>query len=210
MRPALSILVPAYNAERFVRSAMESISRQTFGDFEVIIVNDGSTDGTLNVLRRHADSDGRFKIISRANQGLTRSLNEALAASQGDIIGRMDADDIALPTRLASQMRFLADHPKVVAAGTAALITDPGGLPIVKAFTYTSHDDIDRVHLEKATSAIAHPSAVVRRSALDRVGGYRPELEPAEDLDLWLRWPKSANSPTSRKFTFDTGFTCPA
>lgn len=184
--PTISVLMPVYNAERYIAEAVESILAQTFGDFEFLIVDDGSTDRSPKLLHRYAQKDPRIQLISRPNTGYVRALNEMLARSRGEFIARMDADDIALPNRFALQVAFLRQNPEVVCVGGAQDFIDEAGRVL---FHYAEVEQ-DREIQQKAlsgTTPINHPSAMMRRAALIQVGGYDESLCPAEDLDLWLK-----------------------
>jgi len=185
MNPTISVVIPAYNAERYLSAAVESVLSQTFGDFEVILVDDGSADGTLSIAQGLARRDSRLRVISRPNTGLTTALNDGIAASGGRFIARMDADDICMPQRFERQLSFLQSHPEVVAVGGRVAMIDPDGLPIATAFFLRTHEEIDAANLA-GRCAMAHPTVMMRRDALERVGGYKFP-SPAEDLDLWLR-----------------------
>jgi glycosyltransferase involved in cell wall biosynthesis len=184
--PSISVCMPVYNAERYLAEAVESILGQTFGDFEFLIIDDGSTDGSHDILRRYAASDPRLRVVSRPNTGYLIALNEMLASARGEFVARMDADDVALPERFERQAAYLRSHPEVLAVGTRILLIDPEGAPLTEMCTLQTHDDIDRSHLE-ARMGICHPSVMARAEVLRKVGGYRPEYYTAEDMDLWLR-----------------------
>ncbi len=115
--PLLSILMPVYNAGRYLRPAIASLLAQDFRDFELIIVNDGSTDGSAGIIDSFAVRDARIRVFTRANAGIVSALNAGLAVAQGGLIARMDSDDIALPGRLRAQVDFMQAHPECVAAG---------------------------------------------------------------------------------------------
>ena len=110
--------MPVYNAAHYVAGAVESILGQTFREFEFVIVDDGSIDGSTQILKRFAERDSRIRLIRRENRGLVASLNEGIEAARGEFIARMDADDIALPERLARQLESLRCNHDVVAVGT--------------------------------------------------------------------------------------------
>ncbi len=126
--PSISVLMPVYNTERYVAEAIESILAQTFGDFEFIIVNDGSTDDSLAILRRYEQQDQRIRLITRPNTGIVGALNDGLALARAELVARMDADDVSLPERLGKQRDFMSSHPGCVAMSTAYTIMDPDGL----------------------------------------------------------------------------------
>lgn len=185
--PTLSVLMPVYNGATYLAQAIESIRAQTFGDFEFIIVNDGSTDRTLKILQRFAQKDPRIRILSRPNTGIVGALNDGLAVCRGEYIVRMDADDFALPERLARQFRYLETHPELVAIGSSVLMVDPAGRPL-KKFQAQSDPKLVRIGLIGAIDiGIIHPALMVRRSVMERVGGYRQPYQLVEDFDLFQR-----------------------
>jgi glycosyltransferase involved in cell wall biosynthesis len=184
--PLISVLMPAYNAERYVAQAVASILTQTLGDFEFLIVNDGSSDRTPTILERYARQDSRIRLISRPNTGHIVALNEMLHLARGEYIARMDADDIALPQRFELQVEFLQHHSAVVCVGGAHEIIDEAGRLITCWHLLLDDADIQKAALA-GHGSICHPCAMIRREALLAVGGYNSDLMPAEDLDLWLR-----------------------
>ena len=125
--PAVSVLMPVYNAQRYVAEAVQSILTQTMGDFEFIIIDDGSTDDSTRILRDWAQRDSRIRLVSRPNTGLCVALNEGLAMANGRYIARMDADDISLPQRFALQLEYLKTHEKLVCIGGSFLLIDAAG-----------------------------------------------------------------------------------
>jgi glycosyltransferase involved in cell wall biosynthesis len=185
---ALSVLMPVYNAERYVAEAVESILAQTYSDFEFLIINDGSTDGSLKILRRYERQDSRIRLISRANTGYVVALNEMLDLARGEYIARMDADDMALPERFARQVDYLRANPECLAVGSMVLLVDAEGEPLRPFFVNNlTHEEIDRAHLSGKGGALAHPAAMMRCAALRAIGGYHTDAFPVEDLDLFLR-----------------------
>jgi glycosyltransferase involved in cell wall biosynthesis len=179
--------MPVYNARRYLRAAVESILAQTFRDFELIVVDDGSKDDSLAILREYAAKDDRVRIISRPNTGIVGALNDGLAAARGELVARMDSDDLALPERFEKQVAFLRAHPDHVLVGSQVLLIDPDGAPLCpKRDTEYTHDRIDWAHLHHRWPMV-HPSVMVRRDAVNAVGGYRDKYEWLEDLDLFLR-----------------------
>ena len=117
--PLISVCMPVYNAKRYLGEAVESILSQTFRDFEFLIIDDGSTDRSLAILQRYAAQDARIRLSSEPNAGYVVRLNEMLHQARGDLIARMDADDVALPERFARQVEFLRSHPEVDVVGGA-------------------------------------------------------------------------------------------
>lgn len=185
--PAISVLMPVYNASAYVREAVASICAQTFGDFEVILIDDGSTDGSLAVLREFAARDSRIRLVSRPNVGLTRTLNEGLKLARGHFIARMDADDISVPHRFEKQLEYLRAHPECVCVGSRVRLIDPCGSPLRESDHKLTQEQIDHDLLAGIGWAIVHPAALMRRDAVTAVGGYREQYDSVEDLDLFLR-----------------------
>jgi len=183
----ISVLLPVYNAARWLPLALESIRAQTFTDFELIAVDDGSTDASLSVLRRQATRDPRLRIISRPNTGIVGALNDGLAAATGEFIARMDGDDVAEPTRFAEQLAYLTNHPDCVAVGSEVWLIDPASAVIDRYAPPHDHSGIEEQLLKGNGGALIHPVLMLRRAAVEAIGGYRREYDRAEDLDLFLR-----------------------
>jgi glycosyltransferase involved in cell wall biosynthesis len=189
--PKVSVLMPVYNGECYMREAIESILAQTFTDFEFIIVDDGSTDGTPAILAQYARHDPRMVILTNeANRGLVPSLNRGLEAARGQYVARMDADDVSLPERLARQVAYLDQHPEVGVLGTNIAYIDAegrllhGGRP--KDPQPLSPTLLRWLLLWRC--AIYHPTVMLRRSILAETGlAYDPAFRHAEDRDLWTR-----------------------
>lgn len=186
--PLISIVMPVYNARRYLAEAMESILAQTFRDFEFACVDDGSTDESLKILQDFAKRDPRVKIVSRPNTGVWKALNDGIEATRGKLIARMDADDISLPTRFEKQVAFLNEHPDVVAVGCPVLIIDADGAPLreMPDPPRWTHEEIDTAHLTGGGQVFYHPALIMRRTALEKIGLYR-NWPAAQDLDLFLR-----------------------
>ena len=182
--PLVSVVVAAFNAESFIGEAIESVLAQTLRDFELIVVDDGSTDRTPEVVARHRD-DSRLVVVRHAtNSGHMVALATGCQRARGEYIARLDADDVAHPERLARQVTFLEKHADVALLGSAAVFTDAAGREFDR-FTYPATHTAIRRRLEDA-SAFVHSSVIMRRHAFESVGGYR--LSPrCEDYDLWFR-----------------------
>ena len=183
----ISVLMPVYNAERYLRKAVDSILAQTHRDFELIAVDDGSSDRSKEILDSYAARDPRVRVISRPNTGIVGALNDGLAEAKGVFIARMDADDIAVPTRFADQLAFLKANPKCIAVGTAVKIIDSSGNVVDEHAPATSHEAIEAALLSGNGGALYHPTAMFRTNAIRAVNGYDPAFCKAEDLDLYLR-----------------------
>lgn len=186
--PAISVAMSVYNGERFLVQAIDSILGQTFGDFEFLILDDGSTDGTPDIIRGHAARDPRIRPIIRENRGLIASLNELLGAAHAPIVARMDADDISLPERFARQVAFLDANPDygVVGCWTEDIDEDGGPYRLTGRDHPQDHDTFLK-HIEHGWPLICHPAAMFRRDIVLAVGGYHAAFRHCEDYDLWLR-----------------------
>lgn len=182
MKPTVSVLMPVFNGEQFLRPAMNSILNQTFTDFEFIIVDDGSTDHSREILNSYTDSRVRL-ICNESNIGLTDSLNRGLEAASGNYIARMDQDDISLPERLAKQVAFMDSHPEVGACGTWARDIDQTGKIIADRPRLTG-ERLDCYYW--IPSPVIHPSTMMRSDLAGRLR-YDNTVGHVEDFDLWLR-----------------------
>jgi hypothetical protein len=183
--PRISVVMPVRNGGRYLEPAIDSILGQTFGDFEFVIVNDGSTDATPEVLRRYQAADPRVRVFHQEKAGLVASLNRGCGHARAAYIARMDADDVAFPERFARQVEFLEVHPAVAVVGSAVVRIDGTGREIKRNICPTTHAAI--VEALREYTCFTHPSVMLRAEALAAVGGYRPAYGPAEDYDLWLR-----------------------
>jgi glycosyltransferase involved in cell wall biosynthesis len=186
MEPQISVLMSCFNAEQWLAESLQSVLTQTHQNFEFIIVDDGSSDGTARIIRDYAAQDYRIKPIFKHNTGLPDSLNVGLAQAQAPWIARLDADDIAEPTRLAEQLEFVRTHPQVVLVGTAFTEIDGQGDIIAVHHMPTANHQI-KANLVRGRHYLIHSSTLYSRDAVNKVGGYRPRARLAEDLDLWLR-----------------------
>jgi glycosyltransferase involved in cell wall biosynthesis len=183
----VSVLMPVYNSRKYLREAVGSILAQTFRDFELIVVDDGSTDESPGILAEFAEADARVRVISRPNTGIVGALNDALAAAGGELVARMDADDVAMPERFEKQVAFLRENPQYVLVGSQVMLIDPEGAALCpKRDTQYTHEKIDQGHLE-GRWPLVHPTVMVRRAAMVQVGGYRSKYQFLEDTDLFLR-----------------------
>jgi len=187
MKPTISILLPVHNAQLYLQQALLSLSNQTYTDFEIIAIDDGSTDGSAKILSEAQKNEPRLKIFSGPHMGLVHALNLGLQQAQGMYIARMDADDISYPKRLKHQLFVLNMHPEAVAVGSWVRFIDAQGSPI---YTYRMPDQpekIEKLLWEGNGGAIVHPTGFFRAQAIRDVGGYRSTYQSLEDLDLYLR-----------------------
>lgn len=186
MNPEISVIMPVYNDGYCVASAIESVLGQSTGDFEFIIVDDGSTDDTPTVLDGYARSDARVRILRNGkNAGITASLNRGLAVSRGEFVARHDADDTSLPDRFDRQRVFLGRNPDVGVVGTWVDYVDEAGAFLGRWMTPESPVMV-RWNLLFG-NALAHPSVMMRREVVLQCGGYAEAIRFAQDYDLWLR-----------------------
>jgi glycosyltransferase involved in cell wall biosynthesis len=184
--PLISVLMPVYNDERYVAQAVESILAQTFERFEFILIDDGSTDRSAEILRRYAAKDARIRLVRQANMGYVRSLNVAIGLARTPLLARMDSDDISPPDRFAVEFAFMETHPEVVCVGGYYGLMDWRGRFLTTMTPPTDHEAIDKELLAGHTP-LCHTGVLMRRDAVLRAGGYDPQMALADDLDLWLR-----------------------
>jgi len=176
--------MPIFNAERFLRRAIESILNQSFSDFAFLIINDGSSDSSEKIILSYKDS--RIQLIKNiTNLGVIQSLNKGIELSSAEFIARQDADDISLPQRLQEQVNFLEKHSNIGLVGTCFMVINEKGEPVTKVRVPTE-PDILRQKLNKKNQ-FAHGSVLIRRECLEKVGLYRKAFKHCEDYDLWLR-----------------------
>ena len=185
--PRVSILMPVYNALPFLREAVDSMLTQTMGDFELVAIDDGSTDGTEPVLQQYAEADARVIHLRIERGGIVAALNAGLSRCRAEVVARMDADDRSLPDRLSRQLAFLEQHPEVVVVGCAQRRMDEAGRPICRRPSVLGHDSIEAQMLRGQAGVLHHPTAMMRLAAVREAGGYREQYRHAEDLDLFLR-----------------------
>jgi glycosyltransferase involved in cell wall biosynthesis len=180
--PLISVIMPAYNAAAYLTQAINSILSQTYSNFELIILNDGSTDQTEELIQSFSDT--RIKYINnQRNLGIVATLNKGFTAAQGEYVARMDADDICFPVRLEHQINFLESHPSIGVLGSAIQLIDQRGRNLHKGF-FPNDDALIRWAM-MFTNPIAHPTVMIRRKLFLLCNGYRDV--PAEDHDLWER-----------------------
>ena len=181
--PKVSIIIPAYNAMTYLPETVESALRQTFTDFEILIINDGSSDYIVQWVAQVTDL--RVKLISQANQGLPGARNTGIAHAQGEYLAFLDADDLWEPTKLEKQVRCLYDHPTVGLVHTPMLLVDEQGKSTGRVMDSNAEGDVLQQLLEK--NVIACPSVMVRRCCFETVGVFKGNLRSLEDWDMWIR-----------------------
>lgn len=187
MSPKISVVMAVYNEVDYASSAIESVLEQTFEDFEFLIVDDGSTDKTPEIINSYARRDDRIRHLSNeTNKGLPASLNRGIEAANGKYIARMDADDRSLPKRFERQHEFLEANPSVHVVGCDVRVIGINGEYFGdREFRPRLGRDPDT--LQQDGPQVAHPSVMMRRPSVRAVDGYRPVFKYAQDLDLWIR-----------------------
>lgn len=184
--PHISVIMAVYNTEPYLEKTIRSVLAQTYEDFEFLIHDDGSSDGSREILYRMAKQDPRLDVSSGENVGAAVARNVLIARARGNLLAIMDADDICAPTRFAEQVAWLDAHPDTVALGTWAIKIDADGRPISRLKPPLDHARIDANNMSGRTSLV-HPSVMLRRTAVERVGGYDRRFRYAQDKELWLR-----------------------
>jgi glycosyltransferase involved in cell wall biosynthesis len=184
--PTISVVMSVYNGKMFLRESINSILSQSFSDFEFIIIDDGSTDGSSELLDRYSHRDGRVRIIHQTNCGLSDALNRGASIAYGKYIARMDADDISMKDRLSRQVDVMEKHPEIGAIGGAIEIINSRD-NILGVRRFPTGDHMIRTSLFNGTCALCHPAVMMRTEVFLRAGGYRRVVVDAEDYDLWLR-----------------------
>lgn len=194
-KPKVSIIMPVYNQAKYVKQAIESILQQTFSNFELIIINDGSTDRSVNIIDNFHDL--RIKIINQENKGLITTLNTGIVLSRAEYIARIDPDDIWSDlNKLNKQMEYLSKDPNCVVLGTWARIIDEND----KEFSHISCPEKDQGIRSKilTKNCFIHPSVVFNKEIALKAGGFDEQEKYVEDYGLWLRmgqFGKFANIP---------------
>jgi glycosyltransferase involved in cell wall biosynthesis len=184
--PKISVVMPVNNGERWLAEAIESVLAQTFTAFELIVVDDGSTDASPDVIAAMSARDGRIHAVRQPQRhGLVSALNQALALARAPLLARLDADDIALPERLERQARCFDEQPRLILLGTWAEKIDESGRGIGLVRRETQSERL--ITLLRKSNPFVHSSVMMRTMLVKKLGGYREAFLGAEDVDLWLR-----------------------
>lgn len=185
--PRVSVVIPAYNVETYLAAALDSLLQQSLTDFEALIVDDGSTDGTAAVAQGYVDRDRRFQLLQKPNGGLSSARNHGMAAARADYIALLDADDAYHPDKLQAHVAQLDQNPQIAVAYSASrIMRDDGDLTWMPMSGKPLHSDWLFALLCK--NCVGHGSnGVFRRSLLDQVGNFDETLRSCEDIDFWLR-----------------------
>lgn len=184
--PRVSVVMPVHNGEEQLELAVESILWQTLRDLELIVIDDGSTDRTPTLLQQFAERDPRVRVCRQDHGGIVAALNRGARVARAPYLARMDADDVAMPDRLAKQAAFLdANADVALVGGSVEYILGEGRRIRLRSLPTAPAEIADRLLAGK--HCFVHPTVMIRTEALAQVGGYRPAFEGAEDADLWLR-----------------------
>ena len=181
--PVISIVMSVYNGEKYLPDTVSSIFSQTITVFEFIIINDGSTDRSREILESY--DDDRIVLLQQKHTGLTKSLNQGLSLARGEYIARIDADDLAKPERLEMQLHYLRNNPKVILLGSNCYnINEDGSL---LSITDLPVDEVQIKWNLLFHNCLRHRTVMFRRKEVDSLGGYNTTIPYAQDYDLWLR-----------------------
>jgi hypothetical protein len=189
IRPQISVVMGVYNGARTLRGSVCSVLSQEGADFELIVVDDGSTDATTAILDELAADDGRIRIIRQKHRGLTDALIRGCAEARGDFIARQDADDVSLAGKFSRQLEAIASRPDAALVSCGTRFVGPNGevLYDVAGPARDATDDLLTLDPARLRGPAGHGSTLFRRDLYERVGGYRPLFYFAQDLDLWIR-----------------------
>ena len=187
--PEISVVMSVYNGERHLEKTLNSMLVQTFRDFEFIIINDGSSDRTAEVLQQYAEKDSRIRAIYQENTGLTHALINGCSLARGEFIARQDAGDISFPERLEIQLELLTANPRTVLVGCGAEFITPANEVLYQCLSpgLQLERGLGVLSLDKIKGPPHHGGVMFKRRAYETCGGYRPQFRVAQDIDLWLR-----------------------
>jgi glycosyltransferase involved in cell wall biosynthesis len=185
----VSVLMPVYNAQKFIEDAIRSVLEQTFGEFDFYIINDASNDNSKKIIEKYSAIDPRIKFIDlKENKGMAYALNLGLKISNSEWIVRMDADDIMLPNRIERQLDFLKNNSGVKVASCRAYYIDLNNRILGKTANHLKNiQDFNELINKNEVIGLLHPGVIMHRETVLFYGGYRGKFWPAEDIDLWTR-----------------------
>ena len=186
--PAVSVVMSVFDSAPYLEAALRSILDQTGVDFEFVIVDDGSMDGSSDILAEHARQDHRIRLVRQNNQGLTRALIHGCQQARGEFIARQDSDDVSLPSRLSTLLQLIRSDENLAFVSSSAEVMGPQGETLLVHRRPASPAEAMRLLLSREAGPPGHGSVMFRRAAYERVGGYREAMYFAQDSDLWLRF----------------------
>ncbi|QXD14343.1 glycosyltransferase family 2 protein [Rhodocaloribacter litoris] len=184
LQPLVSAIMPAYNEQAHIGDAIRSILSQTLQNWELIIVNDGSTDNTERIVLSF--DDARIKYVYQENKGRGAARNKALSLAKGKYVAVTDADDISLPERFETEVRFLEEHPEIAVVSGQLMVFGDSYTPRL-LYRYPTDLEEIRAYFGRGVMGVPHPASMIRRSVFDEIGGYCEECLRAQDLELFLR-----------------------
>jgi glycosyltransferase involved in cell wall biosynthesis len=185
-KPKVTVLMSVYNSEEFLEKAVNSILNQTFKDFELLIINDGSKDGSLKILQEFANKDDRINLISRENKGLVASLNEGISKAKGQYIARMDSDDMSTHDRLDMEVKYLDENPNIALVGSNYTIIEEKTEKVKVTTNIFTHPK-DLALAQPISNQYGHGSIMMRAGIAREMNGYDSDVGHVEDYDLWTR-----------------------
>jgi glycosyltransferase involved in cell wall biosynthesis len=185
-RPGISVLMSCFNAERWLEESIESILSQTYRNFELVLIDDGSTDDTWRIIQSYCQQDSRIVSISKPNTGLADSLNVGINLARGAWIARLDADDLCELNRLEEQLMFVRNNPGVVLLGSGCVEIDERG-DVIRKHSYPAVHQLLLHHLESFKSFFPHSSVFFSTDLVRSLRGYNTRLKKSQDWDLWFR-----------------------
>lgn len=183
--PLVTVLMPVYNASPYLKQAIESILEQTYDNYEFLIIDDGSTDASLSIIRQYATANSKLRVVSRSNRGLVNTLNEGVLLARGKYIARQDADDMSLPLRLEKQVLFMERHTDALLVGSNYEFIDSQGAVSGATDVFTKHNDIKPALI--FSNQFGHGTVMVDKNGLINSGLYDANYAHAEDYELWSR-----------------------
>lgn len=183
--PKITVIMPFYNCEKFLDRALSSILTQSFGDFEIVLINDSSADGSDSIARRLTYDERIRYFVNKDRVGITKNLNFGLSVAKGDMVARMDGDDISEKNRLEKQYNFLKNNPKISLVGSWAKALDENGNFLRNIVVPVSNGEIRRSII--IANPFVHSSVLFRKKDIIAVGRYRESTKRGQDYDLWLR-----------------------
>jgi len=199
----ISVVLPVYNGAKFIANAIESILDQTYENFELIVINDGSKDNTLEILNSYAVKDDRIKIVSRQNKGLIETLNEGFSLAKGKYIARQDDDDISHPQRFEKQIAFMEKNEDYALCGTFYNVVTEDGEFIRKHFLPSSNENIQKYLFD---SCFGHGSVMIRKEMIQDMVWYNKDSLHVEDYDFFIRIAKKHKVYNIPEYLYDWCF----
>ena len=194
--PKVSVLLPVYNAQDYLDQAIRSILNQSYTNFELVIVNDGSTDDSLELIQRYESLDDRIVLLSKKNSGIVDALNEGLNVAKGEYIARMDSDDISYQDRLDKQVKVFVEQPGVDLVYSGTTLIDKNGDIVCPSWRPNLERTLKNLEIN---NFIPHPTVMFSKETVLDIGGYTKNKEHAEDLDLWVRMRDSGRGAVFRR-----------